>query len=246
MADEPAIRFDNVDFSFGAAPVLEDVSFAISDREFAAIIGPNGGGKTTMLKLALGLLVPGRGSVRVYGRKPEDARRKTGYMPQHPRLDHQFPVTVLDVVLLSRLGNGWKLGAFGRSDRRAARDALSMVGLEDLWNRSFSALSSGQRQRVLVARALASSPDLLLLDEPTANLDPSVQDELYELLHRLNEELTVVVVSHDVSFVSKYVQKVVCVNRRAVLHPVSAIEENLVTMLYGGMEMRMVDHRHRS
>lgn len=246
MAERTAIRFDQVTFSYGGSLVLENINFAISEGEFAAIIGPNGGGKTTLLKLMLGLLEPQRGFVRIFGLKPDAARRSIGYMPQHPRLDPQFPVTVSDVVLLARLGGGRKLGAYRKSDRNAALDALASVGLAQLADRPFSALSSGQRQRVLIARALASDPELLLLDEPTANLDPSVQDELYELLHRLNDELTVLVVSHDVGFVSKYVQKVVCVNRRAVLHPVSEVKGELVSMLYGGMEMRIVDHGHHS
>jgi len=246
MADRTAIRFDHLTFSYGGAPVLEDIDFAIAEGEFAAIIGPNGGGKTTMLKLMMGLLESQRGFVRIFGLKPAAARRSIGYMPQLPRLDPQFPVTVADVVLLARLGGGWKLGPYRRSDREAAAAALAAVGLTDLTDRAFSALSSGQRQRVLIARALASDPELLLLDEPTANLDPTVQDELYELLHRLNEKLTIVVVSHDVGFVSKYVQKVVCLNRKAVLHPVSEVEGELVSMLYGGMEMRIVDHGHHS
>lgn len=245
MSERTAIRFDDVRYSYGAAPALERVTFAIAEGEFAAIIGPNGGGKTTMLKLMLGLLDAHNGFVRIFGLKPETARRSIGYLPQHPRLDPLFPVTVTDVVLLARLG-GWKLGVYRKADREAAAAALEAVDLADLGDRPFSALSSGQRQRVLVARALASEPELLLLDEPTANLDPSVQDDLYELLHRLNERLTVVVVSHDVGFVSKYVQKVVCVNRTAVLHPVSAIHGELITMLYGGMEMRIVDHGHHS
>jgi zinc transport system ATP-binding protein len=246
MADRVAIRFEEVTFSYGAAPVLERVSFAIAEGEFAAIIGPNGGGKTTMLKLMLGLLETQTGFVRIFGLKPTAARRAIGYMPQHPRLDPLFPVTVTDVVLLARLGGGWKLGRYGNRDRDAAAAALEAAELADLGDRPFADLSSGQRQRVLIARALACEPELLLLDEPTSNLDPSVQDELYELLHRLNKKLTVVVVSHDVAFVSKYVQKVVCVNRTAVLHPVSAVEGEMVSMLYGGMEMRIVDHGHHS
>jgi len=246
MAERIAIRFDEVTFSYGAGPVLQNVSFAIAEGEFAAIIGPNGGGKTTMLKLTLGLLETQNGFVRIFGLKPVTARRKMGYLPQHPRLDPHFPVTVTDVVLLARLGAGWKLGRYDKQDRAAAAAALEAVGLADLKDRPFAALSSGQRQRVLIARALASDPELLLLDEPTSSLDPSVQDELYELLHRLNKELTVVVVSHDVGFVSKYVQKVVCVNRTAVLHPVSAIESEMVSKLYGGMEVRIVDHGHHT
>jgi zinc transport system ATP-binding protein len=159
-------------------------------------------------------------------------------------LDTQFPVTVMDVVLLARLGGGHRIGRYSGADRAAAAQALEDLGLADIGNRSYSKLSSGQRQRVLIARALASDPEILLLDEPTANLDPFVQDDLYELLHRLNEKLTVLVVSHDVGFVSKYVEKVVCVNRRVVLHPASAVKGELVSMLYGDMEMRVVDHGH--
>ncbi len=244
MTTRNAIRFDRVNFAYSAAPVLEDVSFTIAEREFAAIIGPNGGGKTTMLKLILGLIEPQTGFVRVFGRTPVVARRRIGFMPQYPGLDTQFPVTVMDVVLLARLGGGHRIGRYSGADRAAAAQALEDLGLAAIGNRSYSKLSSGQRQRVLIARALASDPEILLLDEPTANLDPFVQDDLYELLHRLNEKLTVLVVSHDVGFVSKYVEKVVCVNRRVVLHPASAVKGELVSMLYGDMEMRVVDHGH--
>jgi zinc transport system ATP-binding protein len=244
MTNGNAIRFDRVSFTYGIAPVLEDVSFTIGEREFTAIIGPNGGGKTTMLRLILGLIEPRTGFVRVFGRPPVVARRRIGFMPQRPGLDPQFPVTVMDVVLLARLGSGHRIGRYSGADRAIAARALEDVGVDGIANRSYSNLSSGQRQRVLIARALASEPEILLLDEPTANLDPSIQDDLYELLHRLNEKLTVLVVSHDVGFVSKYVEKVVCVNRRVVLHPASAVKGELVSMLYGDMEMRVVDHGH--
>jgi zinc transport system ATP-binding protein len=246
MIEKVAIRFDGVTFSYGTVAVLEDINFAIAEGEFAAIIGPNGGGKTTMLELMLGLLEARTGSVTIFGQTPSAARGRMGYMPQHPRLDPQFPVTVVDVVLMARLSGGWKFGGYRRADREAAASALESVGMTGLRDRPFSELSGGQRQRILIARALASEPKLLLLDEPSANLDPSIQDELYELLHRLNETLTIVVVSHDVGFVSKYVGKVVCVNRKAVLHPVSEVGNEVVSMLYGGMEMRIVDHGHHS
>jgi zinc transport system ATP-binding protein len=245
MQDTPVVRFDNVSFSYNGFPVLENVAFAIDQREFAAIIGPNGGGKTTLLRLVLGLISPDKGSVRVFGLQPEAARKRIGYMPQHPAVDLRFPVTVDDVVLLARLGRG-KLGPFRRSDHEAAANAIAAVGLSALHGRRFCDLSSGQRQRVLIARALASDPELLLLDEPTANLDPSIQDELYELLHRLNQTLAVVVVSHDVGFVSRYVGKVVCVNRTVMLHPSSDAKGELVSMMYGKSGMRIVDHGHRT
>ncbi|NIM20178.1 MAG: ATP-binding cassette domain-containing protein [Candidatus Latescibacteria bacterium] len=246
MSVESVISIRDVFFSFGRHIVLENVSLDIEDGEFVAVIGPNGAGKTTLLKLILGLLEPQRGSVRVFGTKPLAARRRIGYMPQYPRLDYDFPVTVGDVVLMGRLGLSSKLGPYPSSDRQAADRALEEVSCADLRDRPFSALSGGQRQRVLIARALAAEPDVLLFDEPTLSLDPEVQHDLYELLHMLNERMTVIIVSHDVGFVSKYVQKIVCVNRTVVLHCASEINGNIVSMLYGDMDVRLVDHDSRA
>ncbi len=245
MPGEAAVKFEGVTFSYDDTKALENVSFEINEKEFAAIIGPNGGGKTTILKLTLGLLDPQRGTVSVFGTPPAASRRRVGYVPQQPQFDENFPVTVMDVVLLARLGGGKKFGPFGAGDRRAAREALDAVGIVDLAQRPFSSLSIGQRQRVLIARAVACEPRLLLLDEPAASLDPSRQSSMYELLHELNKTLTVVIVSHDVGFVSKYVEKVLCVNRTVALHPASEIEGEIAAKLFGKMEVRIVDHgRH--
>jgi zinc transport system ATP-binding protein len=241
-----AVTVRDVAFSYdGRNLVLESASFDVFEREFAAVIGPNGGGKTTLLRLILGLLEPQRGTIRVFGARPVLARRRVGYMPQYPRLDLDFPVTVMDVVLMGRLGQSPALGPFRKRDREVAHSALEEVRSADLRNRSFSALSSGQRQRVLIARALACDPDLLLLDEPTSNLDPTVQDDVQDLLHTLNQRMTIVVVSHDVAFVSKHVTKVVCVNRTVALHPTAEMKEDLFAVLYGQAGVRLVDHAHR-
>ncbi len=239
------ISIGNVSFSFGEVAVLHDVSFDIAEKEFVAIIGPNGGGKTTLVKLIMGLLEPRQGTIRVFGRSPRASARRFGYMPQHPNLDPEFPVSVMNVVLMGRLGHSPGLGPFRAADRRIAASALDEVGCGHLKSRSFSELSGGQRQRVLIARALASDPDILILDEPTANLDPSVQDDLYDLLHRLNGRMTVVIVSHDVAFVSRHVDRVVCVNREVVLHTASAIKGDVISTLYG-MGVHLVDHEHHS
>ena len=242
-----AVSVRGVDFSYdGHNLVLEGAEFDILEGEFAAVIGPNGGGKTTLLKLFLGLLEPQRGLVRVFGARPSVARRRVGYMPQYPKLDPDFPVTVMDVVLMGRLGHGPAFGPFRRRDREIARSSLDEVGSGDLIRRPLSQLSSGQRQRVLIARALACQPDMLFLDEPTSNLDPSVQDDVQDLLNVLNRRMTIVVVSHDVAFVSKHVQKVVCVNRTVALHPTSQIEGDVFSALYGRSGVRLVDHEHRT
>jgi zinc transport system ATP-binding protein len=240
----PAIALDGVRFSYDGATVLEDVTLEIAPRDFVSIVGPNGGGKTTLLKLVLGLLAPAAGRVRVFGQEPAVARRRIGYLPQYASLDPRFPVSVLDVVLMGRLAPGRPLGFFRRADREIALAALADVTLADLRARPFAALSGGQRQRVLIARALASEPDLLLLDEPTASLDVAVEGEFHELLARLAERLGVVLVSHDLGFVSRYVRTVVCVKRKVWVHPTSELTGDLIREVYG-TDVRMVRHdRH--
>lgn len=242
MTAEPIIEIRDLSFAFGATPVLEDVDLTIRRGDYVCMVGPNGGGKTTLLRLILGLLTPARGTVRVFGRSPVEARRRIGYMPQHAQLDPQFPVRVRDVVLMGRLRNT-RLGPFASKDRAQAAAALAEVGLADYAKRPFSALSGGQRQRVLIARALACEPELLLLDEPTANLDPLVQDEMNGLLRELNRRLTVVLVSHDVGFVAQQVKTVVCVNRAVHVHGAEAITGDSIRALYGH-DVQLVHHRH--
>lgn len=237
---EPVIETQGLCFAFGTTPVLADVSLSIARGDFVCIVGPNGGGKTTLLRLFLGLLTPTRGRVRVFGQPPAESRRRIGYMPQRVQLDPQFPVRVRDVVRMGRLGNG-NLGPFRRADREHAAVALREVGMADYAQRSFAALSGGQRQRVLIARALACEPEILLLDEPTANLDPLVQDDMNELLNRLNERLTVILVSHDVGFVAQYVKTVVCVNRNVVVHSAVEVTGDSIRELYGH-DLQLVHH----
>lgn len=242
--DTPAIVFENVSFSYGGPPVLEDVDLTIGRREFACIVGPNGGGKTTLVKLVLGLLKPATGTVRLFGSRPALVRSRVGYMPQHLHLDPKFPVSVLDVVLMGRLGNGRSFGPYRREDKLAARKALRKVGLFDLSDQPFSVLSGGQQRRLFIARAIACEPELLLLDEPTANLDPMVEQELYQVLDELNQRMAVVVVSHDMTFVSHFVERVICVKLGVHVHPTSEIKEGMFSEVFGP-EVRMVRHdRH--
>jgi len=241
---EPVAQLSGVYFGYDDTPVLEDVNVSVEAGSFVGVVGPNGGGKTTLLKLMLGLLTPMRGEVRMFGRPPVEVRHRIAYVSQSSNHDSRFPATVLDVVLMGRLGKALALGHYSRRDRELAREALSSVGLEGLTGQRLSELSGGQQQRVLIARALVTEPDLLLLDEPTASLDVLAETDLYDLLEDLNREHTIILVTHDVSFVSHCVRTVLCVNRRVVRHHTSDLGEvdgALLKAMYGS-DMRLVRH----
>ncbi|MBN1355661.1 ABC transporter ATP-binding protein [bacterium] len=236
------IRMKDVSFSYASIQVLENVNLEIDDGELISVVGPNGGGKTTLIKLMLGLLQPDSGKIEVLDREPVSARRYIGYMPQHGHFDPMFPVTVLDIVLMGRLGRS-SVGIFSRVDHRMASEALDTLGMAEYSSRLFSELSGGQRQRVLIARALACSPRILLLDEPTANVDIKVEEQLMDTIKRLNESMTILLVSHDLGFVSEMVERVICVNRRVVVHPTSEINGDVIRQMYEG-KLKVVRHDH--
>ena len=236
------IILKNVSFAYKQAPILEDVTLLIHNCEFASIVGPNGGGKTTLLKLILGLLKPDKGKISIFGKPPEEARRQIGYMPQYAHLDMDFPATVMDVVLMGRL-TGTSLW-FSKKDRAEALTAIDEVGMSRYEKTGFNKLSGGQKQRILIARALCSRPDILLLDEPTANVDHETEVNLFSILRTLNDKMTILVVSHDIGFVSKYVKSVICVNKKVVIHPPTLMNGMLIKDIYHG-DLKMVRHDHR-
>ncbi len=246
MSSQAAIYMSDVSFAYGATPVLEEVNLTVSRGEALCVVGPNGGGKTTLLKLILGLLRPNKGLIRVFGLPPRQARRKIGYMPQHVAHDPLFPITVEEVVLMGRLGAGGlggRLGWYTSEDRAAAIEALRAVGMEGALRWPMASLSGGQRQRVLLARAICTQPELLLLDEPTANVDTLAETQLFDLLAQLNRRMTILMVTHDLGFVTHLVEKVICVNRQVVVHPTSQLTGQTIRHLYGG-EVRLVEHHH--
>lgn len=241
----PVIEVKDLSFRFdGGPPVLDDVNLEIAAGDFASVIGPNGGGKTTLVKLIVGLLNPTEGRVRVFGGSPVKARPRIGYMPQHAMMDPRFPVRAIDVVLMGRLGSGRRFGNYNREDRTAAAGALAKAGLENVGFRPFSDLSGGQRQRVLLARALVTNPELLLLDEPAAGLDHKVEQDFFELLQELNRRLTIVLVTHDLGFVAGFVRTVICVHGHVDIHSTSALDGRAISEIYGG-DVRMVLHDHQ-
>jgi zinc transport system ATP-binding protein len=238
----PVICFEGVSFSYGSSLVVEDADFDIYRGESVCVVGPNGGGKSTLLKLMLGLLEPDQGRVHLLGDTPKRSRARVGYVPQQIDYDPLFPVSVLDVVLMGRLKRG-SIGFRSREDIARAMGALEQMGVGGRAQDSFAALSGGQRQAVLIARALAAEVDVLLLDEPTAHVDVAAEERLLKSLKALKEDLTLVTVSHDLAFVSRSVPKVVCVNRCVHVHPTAELTDERLRQLYG-FEMRMVQHDH--
>ena len=236
------VEFQSVSFAYERQLVLEKVSLSIRQGDFASIVGPNGGGKTTMLKLILGLLTPKTGTVSLFGETPKRTRKRVGYTPQFLQVDYCFPVSVFDVVLMGRLQDGrWK-ARYDKADKIAAEQALETMRLTAVKNASFRNLSGGQRQRVLIARALCAAPELLLLDEPTSNIDPSSEEILFDILAELNKQLTIVLVSHDIGFVSRLVKTVICVNRTVAVHPTSALNGQMIREIYDSGEIQMIRH----
>jgi zinc transport system ATP-binding protein len=237
----PAIEFRDIWFRYDGPTILENVSLSVEHGEFLGVVGPNGGGKTTLLKLMLGLLVPTRGTVRVLGGTPAESRHAIGYVPQFAGFRRDFPISVQETVLLGRLGVAPAVGGYARVDREAAERAMSEAEVLGLRKRSLSALSGGELQRVLIARALAAEPQLLLLDEPTANIDLRVEKDIFDLLKQINARATIVVVSHDIGFISRYVKRVACLNRTLICHATSEITGEVITELYG-RPVHMVRH----
>ncbi len=226
------IRINNVWFSYNGNTVLSDINLNVKHREFLAIIGPNGGGKTTLLKLILGLLKPNAGTIEVYGSRPEKASHKIGYVPQDININQSFPITALDVVLMGLFNPAkrWKKNSSADIDK--AMVSLKKMGIESVAHKKVGDLSGGQRQRVFIARAFVTDPELLLLDEPTASIDSKGQADFYSLLKALNEEVTILVVSHDLLAISQYVQSIACVNKILHYHDHSQITGEILEEMY--------------
>jgi zinc transport system ATP-binding protein len=236
----PVIQTEHLYFAYDRLPILEEVNMTVNHLDSICIVGPNGGGKTTLLKIILGLLKPDRGSIKVFGRSPQEGRDRIGYVPQHANYDPQFPVTVFDVILMGRLGK-IAAGPYSGADKEAAGMALEQMGLQDYAHMLFSDISGGQRQRALIARALASGGELLLLDEPTSNIDKETEVHLFEILKTLNQRMTIMLVTHDVGFASTFFKSVACINRKVFIHPTSELTGHLIQDTYGG-EIRMIRH----
>jgi zinc transport system ATP-binding protein len=224
---EPVIEVRDVTFGYGREVVLDHVSLAIQPRDFLAIIGPNGGGKTTLIKVILGLLRPWTGEVIV--RTP---RGRLGYVPQFSTFDRSFPLRVSDVVLMGKLGRRGLVRRYTKEDREDVERILERLKLKDIALSHVSGVSGGQLQRVLIARALAGDPEALFLDEPTASIDAESREVLREILEELNQRIPVVVITHDVTSLSTLATHIACINRRLFDHG-AEIDQHALEEVYG-------------
>ena len=231
---ETALLINNLAVSYDENIALENVCMRVFDREYLGIIGPNGGGKTTLLRAILGLIPVTSGSIEIYGKQLRDSDKAIGYVPQISTLDKKFPITVKEVILSGMLNSQFRLfHKYSAADKKAAEQALDRVGILDLKDRMISALSGGEFQRMLIARALAVKPKILLLDEPTASVDVTSRDQIYKMLKELNQTMTIIMVTHDMLAVSSHVKSLACLNKRLVYHGEPEINADIVDSLYG-------------
>lgn len=229
MSMAPLLQLEGVTFGYDSEPVLRDVNLQIHDRDFLAIIGPNGGGKTTLLRLILGLESPWAGRVRWAG----GGIPRIGYVPQFSTFDRNFPLRLRETVLMGRIGHGGWLRRRNRADGEAVDRVLANLGLAPLADQPIADLSGGQLQRALIARAMVCEPEILFLDEPTASVDAETRGALSNLLAELNRNIPVVVVTHDVTAMAVHVKQIACVNRRLFYHGSGQLSHSQLEEAYG-------------
>ncbi len=215
------IEIKDLSFAYETQKVLENINLTVEEKDFLAIIGPNGGGKSTLLKLILGINPIKIGSVKVLGKAPKDSLRSIGYVPQNTNVNTDFPIKVIEVVMMGHVEGKRPLFGYGKHEVLCAMGALEQVGMADFAQTKIGSLSGGQRQRVMIARALCAHPKILILDEPTSSIDITGQRDIYELLKELNTYITVIVVSHDISVILEYANKAAHVNKNLSYHDIS-------------------------
>lgn len=233
MEEKPVISIDHLWAGYDSETILEDVTFSMYQDDYIGLIGPNGGGKTTLIRVILGLVKPDRGKITVMGMDPSQGRKHIGYVPQFQVEDKQFPIKVWDVVAMGRLQPGiFTNFRLSPPDKEAIERALDQTSMLDFRNRTMNELSGGQRQRVYISRALVTEPKILLLDEPTSSVDSQSSTQLYDLLAKLNDHIAILLISHDLTAISTYVKTIGCVNRRLVYSRTKEITAEMLDVAY--------------
>jgi zinc transport system ATP-binding protein len=239
-----AVELDGVSVNYGELEALNNINLKVEEGSFLGIIGPNGGGKTTLLKVILGLVDPQKGKVKVMGHPLNEVVDQIGYVPQISNFDRSFPISVLDVVLMARLGGRVRFfHQYQKEDIQKAESVLERLNLLYLKDRQIGKLSGGQLQRVLIARGLAVEPKILLLDEPTASVDARSTSEIYELLKELNKEKTIIVVTHDMAAVSSYFDSLACLNEKLYHHGDKHLDQETTEQVFG-CPVDLIAHGH--
>jgi len=228
---DKVMEISGLSVSFNGTQVLDKIDLTVYHRDFIGIIGPNGGGKSTLLRAILGLITPDRGSISIMGRPQKQGRHMVSYVPQYASFDRDFPISVWTVLLLGRIGQKQGL-RFSPQDKELALQALERVEMDGLKERQIGRLSGGERQRVMVARALAAKPQILLLDEPTASVDSRFEAGFYDILKELNQDITIILVSHDISAVSAYVKTIACLNQQLYYQHAKELTEEMIEHAY--------------
>lgn len=236
------VDIKNLSFSYvKGIPVLDQISLQIYEKEFLGIVGPNGGGKSTLVKLIGGLIAPTKGKIQVLGKMPKLIRKEMGYVPQFSTCSKDFPISVQETILMGRLGKTPRLGFYRKIDKLKATEVMEHLDILSWKNRPIGSLSGGELQRVLVARALVSDPQILLLDEPASSTDPHAEENIFDLLKRLNEEVTIIVVTHDIGMISHYVNRVACLNVHLVCHSTAQLTDKMIQNIYAA-PVRIIQH----
>ena len=235
-----AVEISNLTLNLNGREVLTGITLSLQEGRFLGVVGPNGGGKTTLLRVILGLIRPESGAIKIFGEPPETVLKKGsvfGYLPQSFKVPPDFPIRVIDVVMMGRYGRIGLLRWPGGEDRKKAVEYLSMMGIEELKDVPFGELSGGQQQRVSVARALAGEPRILILDEPSTGIDVIGQGDFYHLLKGLQKRfnITILMASHDIGTIPAYVDEIACLNNFLHYHgnPLGALSEEVLSELYG-------------
>jgi len=235
MINENAIKIENLTFSYDSFnTILEDINLSISVKDFVGIIGPNGGGKSTLLKIILGIIKPKSGTVKVLGKNAKFSKGQVGYVSQFTGFCKKFPISVKDIVLMGRLARTENLCyKYSKEDKQIADNLMNEFGIYQLKDRQIGSLSGGQLQKTLFARALAMQPEILILDEPTSGVDISSKEQIYQKLNEINKKITIIMVAHDIGMICSYVKEIACLNRKLYYHGQPELTNELIKDVYG-------------